>query len=374
MLSALALLAISAICPLRAAQAPGRSILILNSYDSEFTWTRDQDKGFIEEVRKRHPEISFFIEYLDAKRIDVTRHRDAYAQLLKEKYQQRDIPVIYTTDDIALEFIQSFAAKIGMNGAVIVASGINNEENISRKTHPSTVGIREVERSAEMVKVALRQNPGAKRIVILCDQTDVGQDIADNIDIQARTVTSLPIERLPASDWKGALDRIANYDTKTIFLLGLYAVDSTGYYIQPYNVATEMATAARSPIYAFHDIFTVSPDIVGGYVNSGVDQGRIAGNIAVQALEGRNPGQIVVTKPGFTWVFSYSAMRRFGIPESTLPAGCVPKGKPVIFFAEHLTLVIFVIVGIAAQTLLIIFLLFNIKNRVIATKALIQSE
>jgi PAS domain S-box-containing protein len=322
-----------------------------------------------------YPGTEFFIEYIDAKRTNVSQFHKEFADMLREKYRSRPISLLYATDDIALEFAQAYAEGMGMGDVQIVASGINNPVNLQKSLHPSTIGIREAQSAKKLVSLALRQNPDTKRIVIISDATDVGQDIGDEIEIQTREMCDLPIDRLPSMNWKEVLDRLTQYDRNTLFLLGLYAVDSKGRYLRPYEVATQIAQHAEAPVYAFHDIFTISPAVVGGYVNAGYDQGRMAGDLAVKIFGGKTQfTDNDIGKPGFTWVFNYGTLRRFGIPLSSLPENSRIVGKPVNLLTQHPLLAATVFAGIALQTLLIVYLLFNIRRRVAVTRALKESE
>jgi two-component system, sensor histidine kinase len=375
-LPAIVILACMAVYPLEADEIVGKNILVINSYDSSFSWTRDQNSGFVKEVKKYNPDTQFYIEYLDAKRVDVSLYQQAFANFLKAKYQHRTISLIYATDDIALEFAQAFAGLICMGKSVpIVASGINNHENLNKSLHPTTDGIREVQSAKALVTLALKQNPKTTRIVVVCDDSEVGRDIANDIEIQTRAISVLPMERIPNNTWENTLRYIDNFGPNTLFLLGLYAVDSESFYIQPFDVATQVALRANGPVYAFHDVFTSSPCVVGGYVNSGTNQGQLAGRMAVRSIGGKTARHLDANeKPGFTWTFNYEAMKRFGIPESTLPKGSILNGKPTNYITSHPIISISLVLGIAAQTLLILYLLLNIRKRVAATAALRQSE
>lgn len=372
---ALFLLVIVTFCMTGHLSAENRNILIINSYDSEFVWTHDQNKGFISEIRRLYPDTEFFIEYIDAKRTNMQLFRSEFAAMLREKYSSRPISLIYATDDIALEFTQSYADWMGMGNVKIVASGINNPVNLLKALHPTTIGIHEAQSARKLVTLALQQNLQTERIVIICDTTDVGQDIGDEIEVQTRDITDLPIERLPAMRWNEVLDYLSGYDRNTLFLLGLYAVDRDGLYIRPYEVATQIAQRVQAPVYAFHDIFTVSPAVIGGYVNAGIDQGRRAGELAVKVLGGKQDfTEEDIERPGFSWIFNYGTLKRFGIPLSSLPEGSKIVDKPVNLLTEHPYLAATVLGGIALQTLLIVYLLFNIRRRVSVTRELRESE
>lgn len=350
------------------------TILIIHSYNSEYAWTRYQELGFLHEMKDTHPKAEFYTEYLDAKRMVLSAYRNELAHLIKEKYGKKQIDVIYTTDDVATEFVHQFAEEMGLATTPHVASGINNLKNIDKTRYPMTIGIHEVTNAKAEMELALKQNPGTKRIVILSDYTAVGEDIAHDIRTQAALVTQLPVERMPPIAFRDTGAYLHRFDRDTLFIFGTFSSDKEGRYVSAYDSATAMAKAAPGPIYATHNTHTESPDIVGGYVNSGEDQGRIAADVASQIIDGTPIPEVVVPEPRFVWVFNYGAMSRFGISTHNLPPGCVLVGKPDSIIEKHPVLTAVVLLGITAQTFLIVFLLINITRRNAATKALRQSE
>jgi ABC-type uncharacterized transport system substrate-binding protein len=88
--------------------------------------------------------------------------------------------------------------------------------------------------------------------------------------------------------------------------------------------------------------------VVGGYVNAGYDQGRMAGELAIKIFGGKTQfTDNDIGKPGFTWVFNYEILRRFGIPLSSLPENSKIVGKPVNLLTQHPLLAATVLAGIA---------------------------
>jgi PAS domain S-box-containing protein len=353
---------------------PAANILIIHSYNSEYAWTRYQENGFLHEVKNSQPAAEFFVEYLDAKRMVLAAYRNELAHLIKEKYGQKHITVMYTTDDVATEFVHEFSTEMGLGEIPLVASGINNLKNIDTTRYPLTIGIHEVLNTKAEMELALEQNPDTQRIVILSDYTNVGNDIADDIRNQSALVTRLPVERMPPLAFRDTIDYVRRFDRQTLFIFGTFSSDKDGRYVSAYDSATAMAKAAPGPVYATHNTHTESPEIVGGYVNSGEDQGRIAGNVVVQLLNATPVKEVVISEPRFIWIFNYPAMSRFGISAHNLPPGSILVGKPDSIIEKHPILTAVVLLGITAQTLLIVFLLINITRRNAATKALRQSE
>jgi signal transduction histidine kinase/ActR/RegA family two-component response regulator len=357
------------------AESGTKRILILNSYHSEYQWTRDQVESFSQMVRERFPDAEIFTEFLDAKRIDRTTYLRAFGAMLAENYRGMKFSLVYATDDIALDFAQSFSAFVWNHSTPIVATGINDIALLDPDLHPFTYGIFEDEPGEPVVREALLQNPKASQIVIIADGTSVGREIGDQIEAGARAITRIPVIRTPVVPWDSLMDFISRYDSDTIFLLALFAVDSRGGYIDPTSAATEIALHAKGPVYAFTDMYMKSPDVLGGLVNSGRLYGQAAGKIADELLDGRAPEWKVMSGTKYQqWVFNLKALERFGLAGSKLPEGTIIQGVEKGFLRQHAGLFVAILIGILSQTTLIVILLVNISRRRAATRRLAQSE
>jgi PAS domain S-box-containing protein len=351
------------------------NILIINSYHSEYEWTRDQVEGFVAEVRVQYPDAQFYTEFLDAKRINRTTYQHSYARMLSAKYIGMRFSLVYATDDIALDFVQTFSERVWDHNTPIIASGINFYQALDPVQHPLTRGIFEKEAGSAVILTALQQNPNAKLVVIIADQTEVGTEIGDQVEAQTRNLCNLPIIRCTPMNWDDLLNFIGKFDSNTIFLLAQYTVDPSGRYINPIHVSASIAEHANGPVYVFTEMYDKCPNIVGGQVNCGSDHGHLAGKLARMILAGR-PVQMLPSDEVCPqrWIFNYKAMQRFGIPESTLPPDSTVIGKPVNFILDHLALTLTVLLGVAAQSLLILFLLISIRRRRAVTGQLQKNE
>ncbi|MFA5256842.1 MAG: hypothetical protein WC360_01720, partial [Opitutales bacterium] len=350
-------------------------ILIINSYHSGFSWTRIQDDAFVDEVRSQFPDTQFFIEFMDVKRINGTAFQNSFAQMLAQKYKGIDFGLIMTTDDVALQFAQSYATKLWDEHTPILASGINHSPSIDPNLHPGTSGIIESQGGTETISLALRQNPETNQFVVIADTTEVGMEIGRQIEEQARSISMLPIVRTPACTKDELLQFIDQFDSRTTFLLALYVVDKEVSFIDPKILADEISARAKGPVYIFNDIYSESPGVVGGHLNSGTEQGRAAGKIALRLMNGERFEDLPErTNPAKNWIFSHPALRRFGIPASTLPEGSIVNWKPNNFITRNPLLTALLLLGLSAQTLLIVYLLLNIIKRQAVTKDLSKSE
>jgi two-component system, sensor histidine kinase len=350
-------------------------ILIINSYHSEFEWTRSQVEGFVKEIYKRYPDAQLFTEFLDAKRVERTAYLKSYANFLEEKYKGTIFSLVYTTDDIALEFTQSFSEKIWDKNTPIIASGINHIQSFDLEFHPLTRGVLETQSGVPVVMEALKENPDAKQIVIISDDTEVSYDITEQIVEQAADICDLPIIRNTSLSWDGLMDFVSKFDRKTIFLLTQYVIDGKGRYIDPKIVSREIALHAKGPVYTFNEMYVDNENIVGGFINVGADHGSAAAKIALEILEGTR----LETIPAYSiqpheWFFNYKALDRFGISRDIIPNGAKLRSKPANLILDHILVFTLILFGVAAQTLLIVYLLLNIRKRQHVTKKLRQNE
>ena len=74
------------------------------------------------------------------------------------------------------------------------------------------------------------------------------------------------------------------------------------------------------PAYTFWN-FHLGTGVLGGRILTGHDQGKAAGDMALQILNGKTASRIPVlmTSPT-TMIFDYTVMRRFNIEMDELPA------------------------------------------------------
>ncbi|MBN1404707.1 MAG: response regulator [Opitutales bacterium] len=354
---------------------PHKHVLVINSYHSGFSWTNSQNKAFEREILQTHPNAQVFTEFMDVKRNGGASFQRSFARMLERKYQDLEMHLVYATDDVALQFAQSYASRLWSKNMPIVASGINNHELLDPLLHPTTRGVAELQGGTETIELALALNPRARQIVIIADSTEVGTEIGDQVEAQARSLTGLPIVRTPAGNKNELLRFIGNYDTKAIFLLALYVVDDEGNYLDPDYLADEIAAHAQGPVYHYNEIYVQAKGPVGGFINDGADQGRATAKIALQILGGTPvvdiPGRVSVPQ---RWYFNYPALERFGISERQLPEGSTIRHKPTNFITRHPILGTCILLGLGAQTSLILYLLIIIHKRQQATASLRRNE
>lgn len=82
-------------------------VLILNSYEPQNPWTQVQEEGIIKSLESKISTTKIYREYMDSKRMYGESYDAQFSDYLKNKYKDKDIQLIITTDDYATKFVQS---------------------------------------------------------------------------------------------------------------------------------------------------------------------------------------------------------------------------------------------------------------------------
>ncbi|MEG1556108.1 MAG: PAS domain-containing sensor histidine kinase, partial [Bacteroidales bacterium] len=163
---------------------------------------------------------------------------------------------------------------------------------------------------------------------------------------------------------------ISNLPSNSVVLIGVYSLNSWKQYIAPEEVARyfqriNAQNGHEFPFFCLFDVY-MSPEVIGGKVNEGRIQGELLGKAAVQLLQtGKISSEI--TNPDIDktkWIFSYSALQKYGLEKSINCEESIVLYQPDSFFAKYSK---YVILAFSFGGILLLFLLlvsyFNIVLR-----------
>lgn len=331
-------------------------ILIINSYHNTLSWTDSLNRGFIDILKKNKIQHEIFIENLDLKRNTATNYIAEFTSYLKAKYGSTDINLIVVTDNDALNFVETIQTDF-LRQVPVIFCGINN-----RYTFPKnyTGVIEEVDIPKNLDLIA-KLHPNTKKLYCIVDQTTTGKilekSIIDNISTNSypfdiRIIKNLSINSL--------IDTINTLEGNAVILFVLYNQDSQGTYLTYEAALDSINKYAKVPIYGTWG-FYLQHGIVGGHIISGLDHGRLAGELAIKILLGTPVEKIKPIQGATKYVFDYKVMSKYNISLVKIPKGSTILSNPYDFIKKNkrvlfLTLLLFLI-------LLVIIYLLSVINR-----------
>jgi signal transduction histidine kinase len=304
-------------------------VLVLHSYGPDFTWTHSQQEGIDAVMGPLAAEYDMRIEYLDAIHNPGLLKGPLLLGLLRAKLSTQKFHVVLTSDNAAFDFARAHRAEL-FPGVPIVFMGLNGFEDAMLQGESGITGVAEDGDMFGTLQVMLRLAPQTRRIVFpgMADdltyrgiRTTVLKDLAAlprQVEAEFREYPHVDalLEDLQTLPPDSAIYTIGNMRTR----------DGLG--ISSQRAAELVSSTAAVPLFTSWD-FLVGHGAVGGSVISGVEQGRLAAEIAVQVMRGVRPESIPVRRgAGKTLMFDHRQLVRFDIPVSQLPSDAVVRFLP----------------------------------------------
>jgi PAS domain S-box-containing protein len=236
-------------------------------------------------------------------------------------------------------------------------------------------GVVEAFETPDTLRTALGLHPATSRVIVINDKTTTGlankkilEEVKSEFEKRVRFVffEDLTMDQVIA--------KVSALSSGDIILLMTFNRDRAGH-IFDYNQSISLiARQAQVPIYGVWD-FYLGKGIVGGMLTSGVDQGRLAAQMALRILNGENIRTIpIVKKSPNRHMFDHLQMIRFGIKPADLPSNSVVINRPDTFYYRYRSFILSIAAIISILALVIVVLLVHISVRRKYETALRKSE
>jgi len=216
---------------------------------------------------------------------------------------------------------------------------------------------------AKTVEAALGLVPGTRHLFVVAGQSDydrgltalVKRDLVsyeNKLDITY--LTDLPMSKL--------LERLRHLPDHSIVLFLSFFKDVQGReFLSTAEALPTIAGAANAPVFGIADTF-LGHGIVGGFVVSAEEQGKIMGRDALEILAGKSPHDIPVMRGPSLYLFDWRELHRWNLDESRLPAGSTVLFRQPNLWEQYRRILLIGLLALASLSLLTIYLLLERKQ------------
>lgn len=314
-----------------ASDDPMRRVLIIHSYDDDFRWTHELNRGIIEGLERggyregRDYELRVF--FMD------TRVRYARVEQIEERVSAAFAEIdgfrpdiVFVTDDLALERVAAtYAEKGSISGLPFVFAGINGDPR-------AYGGVRTLEAPGGTLTGALeripfvagfeamkRVFPDASRVMLFADPSPSSASVvrdfdAENIASRATALKALGMVQVETfADWKA---KVAEYQARAdvLAVLNYHRLrDDAGNIVPAREVVEWTLQNSRIPVVGLVSDWTAD-GLVMAVGNSGVRTGIYVGAIGARILDGASAGSIAIVDPlEFEMTFNLRTAERLNI-------------------------------------------------------------
>jgi len=373
-------------CALLPALAAGRTaaagpiqqreeVLVLHSYSQDYEWTQSQQRGIDAVFLPLARDYGLRIEYLDSARSPDLLRGPLLLELYRAKFARTRFRLVLTSDNAAFDFARSHRAEL-FPGAPIVFMGVNGYEDAMLRGETGITGAAEDNDFLGTFEVALRLHPDTRHIVLpgMADDPSFRGNRAMVRQILPALRKDVAVEFPESPDVDAAIEALRRLppDSVIVIIANMRTKDGKG--VNSQRVVELVSEATSVPIYTAWD-FMVGHGAVGGSVTSGVEQGRLAAEIAGRILRGERPEDIPVHRGvGNAYVFDYRQLIRFGIPTTRLPPGALVLYSPERTYRIPREAVWTAAVSLVALLLVVTTLVLSVRRRRRAEEALREAN
>jgi signal transduction histidine kinase len=302
--------------------------------------------------------VEVFTEYLDLEYFGDPEQAKTIATVLHAKYGSPDLRVVVTVAPSALKFMLEHREQIAP-GVPIVYTSVSANTLQELAPPADVVGVTVEWAIADTLALALRQRPQARQVVM-----PVGSSYLDRLWERRVRAAAPPmlVQYLSGYAFAELEGKLAALKEDSIVFVPLFRLDVSGTGYSSAQAIARFAVASAAPIYTMFE-GGIGSGAVGGIVTTAKQQGKLAGDIVVQILDGLAPSLIPTARTTTVPMFDWRQLQRWGIPESQLPPGAEVRFRPPSLWQEHRLLILAGAAILLLQAMLITALLFQRVRR-----------
>lgn len=352
--------------PLTVAAAETKSVLILYSNESFLPANISLGNALVDQMRRGFPErIEFFSEFLDLVRFHGDSHLSRTADMLREKYHGRDFDLVISAGPQALNLLADQRHSL-FPDVPVVFTGVR-EESVTWGELNGATGIFMKLDPVPTLDLAMQLQPQTRRIVVVSGASDFDRAWDDLARQRFRNYESrLEFTYLSGLSMPTLLERLRDLPPDAVVIFLTFFTDGEGEYFLSADAAKLVADASAVPVYGPYDTY-MGTGIVGGCMDTFDEVGRETGDLALRILAGEKPESIDPCLPGKdVSIVDCRQLARWELSEDRLPARSEMRFRQSSLWKEHRSSVLAATLVLALQAALLIGLLFERRNRILA--------
>ncbi len=288
-------------------------ILVVHSYHPEYEWVAAVNRGLQMVILPAEARVETY--YMDTKRRTDKASMETAGQKAIALIDEWQPDVVVTVDDDAQRYVGQLLA--GRTAPVVVFCGVNGKPEEYHYPAANVTGVLERLHFNESLAFYKTLFPQAQRIVFLTDYSATSQAVIAYIKTLPPGAMEVVDYVTPFTfdQWKDAVSRYSQQ------------VDAIAVYVYHTVKQNEQATVSMPardvmawttqnspvPILGFL-VFSVDDGSLCGVLESGVEQGQLAGQMVVEILHGKHPDELpIVTGTRGQTMINMQAAKQWGV-------------------------------------------------------------
>ena len=268
-------------------------ILVVHSYHSEYEWVAAVNRGLQMGLLPGDGQVQHY--YMDTKRhADEAWMRQAGGEVMTLIEEWRP-DVVVLSDDDAQQYVGRHLA--GRESPAVVFCGVNADARVYNYPASNVTGVLERPHFNESLAFFKRFYPDAGKVVFISDDSSTSRAVIDYLKTLPPGAMDVVDYVMPTTfdEWKSAVEAYGHQvDALVVYTYHTVKADAQAKIsMTPRDVMTWTAENSRLPIIGLL-VFSVDDGSLCGVLESGVEQGQLAGQLVVEILGGKRPDELPV--------------------------------------------------------------------------------
>ncbi len=223
---------------------------------------------------------------------------------------------------------------------------------------------------AKTLDAALRLLPETRQVFVVTGQSRFDKGVAALAKAGLSSYEGkLTVTYLTELYMKELQERLRNLPSHSIVLFLTFFKDAEGReFLSTTDVLPMVVAASNAPVFGVTDSY-LDRGIVGGFVISIKEQGKIAGRDILEILGGKSPQDIPVVHGPSYYMFDWRALRRWNLDESKLPPGSLVLFREPPLWERYKMAMLTGLLSILSLAVLIAYLLYKQRQLKLAGNA-----
>jgi two-component system cell cycle sensor histidine kinase/response regulator CckA len=343
--------------------ANAANVLLLNSHHQGQKWTDEITRGVYEAFLANKQDLTIFVEYMDATRLNKNDDFDHFTDWLRAKYRNTRLDVIIAADDPAIYYLKQIRDRLFPETPVVFC-GANFFLKIDLSGMTGFTGVTEAPDFKATVDLILALHPDTRRIIVINDRSPIGIRLIEELSKTMVTIDDdVSMIRLENLSLSKLIRRVNHLSQGDVILYLTVQMNAKNHDIKPARIVEEISKRSRRPIYSVWEQY-LGHGIVGGNLVNGFNQGRAAAQIAKKILAGdRVENNSAIMASPNQYMFDYKEVQRFSIDLDQLPKQSIIINQPHSIYTEYKVVVTIFLIGVCGLHIIIFSLALNILKR-----------
>lgn len=340
-----------------------KNILILHSDEEFMPANVDINSSLLQELKGTSKfEITIYSEYLDLARQNSENLTEQYTAIFLEKYKNIKIDAIISVDYKAFNFLKNNVGDLFKSVPIVfcmIPEGLIDESTLDSNYTGNYLNI-DASASVDIIRY---MHPNAKEVVIVSGsgKADVSKlnEIKKDLSDYKYDIKISYLENKTMDDF---LKIVSNLSDDNIILYNAIFEDKNGDLFIPRESLKKISNYTSVPIYGLF-YTNLNYGLVGGSLFEFKEVAMDAAEKTLLILDGVSPSELSMKKVTNKVYFNWLLLEKWNINEKDIPDNSILLNKEYTTWELYKFQIISVILFIILESMLILYLITQLKLR-----------